>query len=140
MLPLRSNEQSYVSIGIRIIKVEYPTIITGLFWKNQNKEILLQIQADNYDYLPIKGYWINEDGVPLRQGQQIPTGLGFQVSSDPYGENRNWFCYPGWREYHDHTSHQQISWDFFRYNKTHRLPGIIVQLFTDLNRSGVSMA
>jgi hypothetical protein len=127
-------------MGIRIIKVEYPIVIVGLFWKAQNKELLLRIQADNYDYLPVKGCWVNEDGVPLRQGQQIPSNLGFQHSSDPYGENRSWFCFPGWREYHDHTSHQEVSWDFFRYDNTYRIPGIIVQLFNDLNRSGVGVA
>lgn len=108
----------------------------ALHWEKQNKEILLHVHADNYDYLPIRGWWVDENDVPLAEGQQIPHGGGFQIQANPYGENRSWMCFRGWREYHDHESHQDVSWSSVRSECG--LLSTLLQLKTDLNKDGVS--
>ena len=110
----------------------------GIDWRAQNKEILLHVHADNYDYLPMRGWWVDENDSALTQGQQIPSGGGFQIGSNPYGENRSWLCFLGWREYHDHESHQNPSWSSIRHKGEYGLLSILLQLKTDINKGGVN--
>ena len=131
------KKDRFESIGIRLVKNEFPVIVLGVFWRAQNKEILLHIQADNYDYLPIRGWWVDEDDKPLRQGEKIPHGGGFQINRTPYKEDKSWLCFSGWREYHDHPLHQDISWNSIKDKDEYRFPGIIQKLLTDLNSAGV---
>jgi hypothetical protein len=137
---LRTKATIFGSAGLKPIKIDYPILLIALMWKIQNKEIWLHIEADNYDYQPVRGWWVNEKDEPLRQGGGIPSGNGFQVTSNPYNEDRSWFCFRGWREYHDHPSHQDIAWASIRNQSEYRLPGIISKLFADLNSQGISVS
>lgn len=137
--PMLENNIAFKNIGISVVKIEFPIIDVGLWWRLTGSEILLRVLADDYHYLPVQGWWINQTGVPLLSGSgQVPSGGGFQVSGHPSGKNRTWFCFPGWREYHDHPGHQSPTWVSIRSQRQYRIPGIIVQLLTDLNKSGVS--
>lgn len=137
--PLLQSPESYSAVGIRVIRVEFPVIEVGIFWKKMQCEITLHIEADEYDYLPVRGWWIDENGKSLRKGGGfIPRNIGFQTEDGhPSKHIQSWFCFRGWREYHDHESHQDIPWASIRHNPQYRLPGIIIQLSTDLNRPEV---
>lgn len=140
LLLLLMDQKKLVNLGISMQTINFPLIDVGFWWRAKNREIILRIQADDYDYLPVQGWWIDKEGSPLRQGRGlVPNGAGFQVqNSHPYNLDRGWLCFPGWREYHDHQSHQNLSWASIRHNPSYRLPGLILQLFTNLNRQGVS--
>lgn len=134
---LVKNLVNFSTIGIRPVKIDFPTLIVGLQWKSQNKEILLYIDASNYDYVPISGWWIDENGNPLKQGQNIPNGEGIQVNPHPNGEDRSWFCFRGWREYHNHTGHQDVSWNSIKHIDEYRIMGIIHNLHSVLNSKNI---
>lgn len=140
--PLVQNSAAYQATGTRVIQVAFPVIKAALWWRAINGELWLHVQADDYDYLPVQGWWVDAVGQPLRPGgpTRLPNGVGFQIGNDPYGQNRTWFCFPGWREYHDHSSHQNTPWLHYRSRAAYRLPGVIVQLQADLNRPQVGIA
>ena len=100
--------------------------------------MLLHIQADNYDYLPIRGWWVDKNDRPLKQEEKIPKGNGFHINNNPYREEKSWLCFYGWREYHDHQSHQKVSWISIKDKNEYRFLGIIQKLLIDLNCAGVS--
>ena len=137
--PLVQNATAYQSTGIRVIQVAFPVLEAALWWQAINGELLLHVQADDYDYLPVQGWWIDKEGQPLRPGgpHHLPNGAGFQPGGDPNGQNRTWFCFPGWRAYHDHPGHQNTPWMRYRSVDAYRLPGLIVQLQSDLSRPEV---
>lgn len=138
---IRKNPDVFEKMDIRIVKVEFPVLIVSLHWNLKNQKIFLHIQADEYDYLPAEGWWVDDNDVQLVPGKgQIPQGNGFQAQSPPYGENRSWFCYPGWRAYHYHQSHQLPPWSAFRSQNQYHIPAIIVQLNHDLNKGGIQPA
>ena len=134
--PLLGEAARYALIGVRLVKREYPVLIAGLQWRAAGKEMLLQVQADNYDHLPPMGWWVDENGAPLRAGA-VPEGGGLQRPPNPYGEDRGWLCFPGWREYHDHPSHHDVPWAPLRAREEYGIPALLVQLLHDLNRPGV---
>lgn len=135
--PLVKDKENFLAIGIRLVRIDFPILIVGLQWKSQNKEILLHITADDYDYIPISGWWVDENDSPLKQGQNIPNGDGIQVNPYPNGEDRSWFCFHGWREYHNHTSHQDVSWNSIKHLNEYRILGIIHNLHSILNKSTI---
>jgi hypothetical protein len=135
LMPFRSNPAEYQHSGILLASVGYASIVVELDWYQQAKKLLLKVLANDWDYRPPMGWWIDCHDTPLLNG--IPNGGGFQIASHPHGENRAWFCFPGWREFHDHQSHQLPSWAFLR--STYRLMKLIVQLKADLNKPGVSL-
>jgi len=140
-LPLLQQEVAYQNAGIRVVRIAFPVIEVALWWRAINGELLLHVQADDYDYLPVQGWWTDGTGQPAHQGGSIrlPGGLGFQLGGDPYGQNRTWFCFPGWREFHDHPGHQNTPCIHYRFQPAYRLPGLIVQLQSDLNRPQVGV-
>jgi hypothetical protein len=127
----------YAAVGIHVREADYPIIVADLEWHLHGRQLRLKVDATDWNYRPPKGWWIDAVGGPLKIG--VPAGLGFQVGGDVFGENRTWFCFPGWREYHDHTSHQTPTWASIRRRPQFRLTGLIVQLAADLNKSGVSV-
>lgn len=132
-----AESSTYAGMGLRVIVCEYPALIVGLYWRAAGREIRLHVQADNYDYLPPRGWWVGEDGSPL-PARLVPSGGGFQRPPNPYGEDRGWLCFPGWREYHDHQSHLGDAWASRAALPECRLPGTLVQLARDLNRERVT--
>lgn len=127
----------HAALGIRVVEHSFPALVVALHWRAAGREIRLHVHADNYDYRPPRGWWVDEDGAPLRAGQ-VPAGGGFQQPPNPYGEDRSWLCFPGWREYHDHQSHQDNPWRALRRRREYGLPGLLVQLQRDLNGPGVT--
>lgn len=134
--PLLEDAARYAAIGIRTVRLEFPVLIAGLQWRAAGKELLLHVQSDNYDYLPPRGWWVDEGDAPLRAGS-LPADGGFQVPPNPYGEDRTWLCFPGWREYHDHPSHQGTPWASLRAREGYGISALLVQLLRDLNRPEV---
>ena len=122
----------YEDIGIRVAECDFPHLTVALRRRAEGRELLLRVRADNYDHLPPRGWWVDGGGLPLRP-DRVPVGGGFQGPPNPYGEKRGWLCFPGWREYHDHPSHQGIPWHAVRAGAGHSLAGTIVQLLHDLN-------
>jgi hypothetical protein len=135
---LGESPDNYAKIGIRVIRVEYPVLEVGLLWTAPKREIILHVDAEDYDYLPARGWWVDVAGSALQAGSGgVPNGGGFQTSGHPHDLPRTWFCFQGWREYHDHQSHQTPTWASIRQSPQHRLPGVVVQLHADLNKPGV---
>lgn len=139
--PLRASPAAFLVAGVRVVTVEFPLVVVGLTWRAIQAEILLQVRADEYDYLPVSGGWVDSSGACLLRGgpSRIPYGGGFWVDSHPHGGNRPWFCFAGWREFHDHVSHQATPWIQHRARPEYRIPGIVVQLAADLNKPGVQV-
>ena len=133
---LQGSGGAHASMGIRVVRCDFPRLTVALKRRETGAELLLRVQADNYDHLPPRGWWVDDGGLPLRP-DKAPVGGGFQEPPNPYGENRGWLCFPGWREYHDHPSHQDIPWRAVRDGGGYSLAGAIVQALHDLNGEGV---
>ena len=140
LVPLLNNAEIFREIGIRVIRIDFPQIDVALWWRKMQREVILRVEAQEYDYLPVCGWWVDNDGVPLLKGVlQVPCGIGFQCQDGhPYGFQRAWFCFQGWREYHDHSGHQNRPWSSIMLEPQYRISGLIQQLNTDLNRSEVN--
>jgi hypothetical protein len=134
---ITNNPDVFAKAGIIIVKNDFPILVVSIPWHQQNGKIFLHIQADDYDYLPVEGWWVDENDKMLSIGQgRMPQGNNLNPQSPPYGENRSWFCYPGWRAYHFHPSHQSPSWENFRGSE-YNIPSIITQLIQDLNKGAI---
>jgi len=141
VLAMAQKPDVYAASGIRIARLQFPILDVFLSWTRMGGEIGLHVEADDYDYRPPRGWWVNTAGEALHAGSGVvPNGNGFQSSAHPYGFALTWFCFPGWREYHDHQSHQQPTWASLRSIPRFRLPGVILQLHTDLNRPNTGPA
>ena len=136
--PLVGRPDSYAGAGIRVVECEFPVLVVGLSHKSTGKEMLLRVHADDYNYLPPRGWWVDENGDPL-QANRVPSGNGFQPPPNPCKEDRGWLCFPGWREYHDHQSHQDNPWGPLRGKKEYGISATIMQLWHDLNGGGVTV-
>ena len=135
--PLAGDPGRYAALGIRTVRLAFPTLTAALHWRAAGREILLHVQADNYDHLPPRGWWVDDADMPLQAGM-VPVGGGFQQPPNPYGEAKAWLCFPGWREYHDHQSHQDNPWPQLRARGGYGLSAILVQLAHDLNKAEVT--
>ncbi|ALX10291.1 hypothetical protein P350_01360 [Burkholderia cepacia JBK9] len=136
--PLLTEADAYSSAGIKFIAFEYPYLDVELNWHLHNASIRLRVDGTDYSYRPVSGWWIDHTGNPLLPGHgAVPQGYGFHINRFT-GEKGCWFCYLGWREYHDHISHQQVSWAALRSQNRYSVVQLIVQLHQDLNRQGVT--
>lgn len=140
MVPLLNNAEMFQAIGMKVIRINFPQIDVALWWRKMQSEIILRVEAREYDYLPVSGWWIDANGVPLLKGkQQVPYGMGFQSEDGhPHELQKAWFCFQGWREYHDHSGHQNTPWSSIMLEPKYRISGLIQQLNTELNRSEVN--
>src|SRR5258708_7163990 len=101
--PLVLAEAALAAFGKKVVRYDYPILEIDLLWDAEGRSLILHVEAEDYDYLPVRGWWIAPGGEPLLTGSRLlPSGHGFQVNPNPYGESRSWFCFRGWREYHDH--------------------------------------
>ena len=128
----------YAGAGIRVVKRAFPVLVVGLSVKSTGREMLLHVHADEYNYLPPRGWWVDENDDPL-PANRAPSGSGFQAQINPYKEDRGWLCFPGWREYHDHLSHQDNPWGPLRDKGDYRISARIMQISHDLNGGGVTV-
>lgn len=129
----------FEAAGVRLITAAYPVLEVDLHWFRRSRWIRLHVDATDYDYVPPKGWWVTEEGADMLQGSGIPSGVGFQVGADPHTGRRPWFCFPGWREYHDWENHHQVLWTAIRRLPRHRLLAQVRQLRADLNRPEVAI-
>lgn len=133
--PLLMHKESYGKLGIHLRSFTYPFLDVDLDWRAQRRAVRLRIDATDYPYRPVSGYWIDEDGSLLLSGRGlVPEGAGFHTW-DQTGRPATWFCFKGWRAYHDHMSHQDTSWASLRRNHSYAIPQLIQQLHWDLNNT-----
>ena len=136
--PLVERPGTYAGAGIRVVECSFPVLVVGVSHKSTGREFLLRVLADDYNYLPPSGWWIDENGAPL-PADRVPCGDGFQPPPNPYREDKSWLCFPGWREYHDHQGHQNNPWGPLRDKKEYRISATIMQIGHDLNNGKVTV-
>ena len=73
--PLEEHRLAFEAAGVRLLRLEYPVIEVALLWKAKNSEVILHVEAPDYDYLPPMAWWIDASGAPLREGRGlVPSG------------------------------------------------------------------
>jgi hypothetical protein len=136
--PLLTDPVKFEALGINLLKASFPTLDVELDWHLYGSRIRLRIDGTDFPYRPVSGWWIDSDGARLLPGrQQVPAGNGFHTSGLD-GQPACWFCFKGWREYHDHQSHQDVSWAALRSDRRYSVLQLLMQLRTDLNATGVN--
>ena len=136
----RQQPETFTRAGLRPLAMAFPTLRVGLYWRAQGREIIVHVQADDYDYMPVQGWWVDVHDQPLLRGSGLlPAASGFQLNPTSRGLERSWFCFPGWREYHEHPSHQDRPWSSLRHLPQFRILALLAQLQIDLNKSGTSV-
>lgn len=137
--PFVEDPDAFEHSGVRIIDVTFPRLSAGFWWRRYNREIILEVRAEDYSYLPVQGWWVEENGSLLQPGHGlVPNGDGFHADGHPQGLLRSWLCFQGWRDFHDHISHQNVSWASIRHQPRYRITALVMQLFTDLQHPGVN--
>ena len=138
--PLLAQPERFEKAGIKLVAFSFPYLDVELSWHAQSAKLLLRIDGTDYRFRPAGGWWIDPQGVPLTPGRQlVPQGAGFHTACES-GEQRCWFCFAGWREYHDHSSHQDMSWASIRRDPRYGVLQLMQQLHKDLNSAGVTKA
>lgn len=137
--PLLESPAAFEKAGIRFVSYSFPVLIVALEWRTLKQWPRLHVDASDYDYRALQGWWVDENDNPLLQGfRVVPSGQGFQPGSPPCGAARTWFCFRGWRDWHDHSGHgQEVAWPALRGQSQFKPLALIHQLHSDLNRSGV---
>lgn len=137
--PLLSGVEKYERLGIKLLNFSYPYLDVEVEWRVKSASIRMRVDGTDFPYRPISGWWIDNDGQKLQVGSgRVPEGNGFHTSYER-GELGCWFCFRGWREYHDHTSHQDASWASIRDDKRYAVLQLVLQLHKDLNHAGVTV-
>lgn len=137
ILPLLTAQEKFEKVGVRFLAFSFPHLDVELDWHLHGTKIQLRVDGTDFPYRPVGGWWIDFDGTPLLQGsQKVPGGNGFHIA-DQDGKPSCWFCFKGWREYHNHTSHQDISWASIRRDSRYSVLQLVMQLAKDLNGTGV---
>ena len=135
--PLLSEPETYAKAGLTLVAFAYPYLDLELDWHRHGSSIRLRVDGMDFSYRPVGGWWIDPSGQPLNQGANlVPSNNGFHILRES-GEQRCWFCFPGWREYHDHSSHQDVSWASLRRDRGYSVLQLVAQLHQDLNAPGV---
>ena len=135
--PLLDDPEKYGKFGVRLVGYSFPYLDIDLEWRTQGRVIRLRVDGTDFPYRPIGGWWIDANGERLTTGtQQVPSGQGFHVQNQK-SEPECWFCWLGWRAYHDFSGHQDTSWASIRRNEHYALLRLVLRLNDDLNRTGV---
>ena len=134
--PVFDSHGSYQQVGVELLVANFPHTWFRLAGP-LGHDLVLYVEATDYSYRPVTGWWVIEAGSTDALLEHFPSGAGFAGPHAPDGSLRTWFCFPGWRDYHDHTSHVDPPWSAFRPSQSYRLPAIVLQLRTDLNKPGV---
>jgi len=138
--PLLTTPEVFEKLGIKLLSFSFPFLDLQLDWHATNKSILLRVDGTDFPYRPVGGWWIDLQGnVLLPGGSGVPNSLGFHVPNPPHRPNC-WFCFLGWREYHDHPSHQDRSWASLRTDPRYSVLQLVLQLQRDLNKPGTGVA
>lgn len=136
--PLLAAPDKFETIDIKLITYLFPYLDVELQWLLHGMRLHLRVDGTDFPYRPVGGWWVAPDGTALKQGlNQVPQGSGFHTANQD-GKPSCWFCFKGWREYHDHQSHQDVSWPSIRRDPRYSVLQLITQLNKDLNGKGVT--
>ena len=137
--PLLDNPERYGKFGVRFVDFAFPYLDVDLDWRAQGRVIRLRVDGTDYPYRPVEGWWIDGAGQRLLAGtRQVPSGNGFHTQ-DQRQQQKCWLCFLGWRSYHDYSTHQQISWASIRRDPRYSVLQQLIQLVTELNKTGVAL-
>ncbi|MDD5581465.1 MAG: hypothetical protein PHY16_19640 [Methylobacter sp.] len=135
--PLLTAPAKYEKAGVKLLAFSFPYLDVEVDWHLHASNIRLRIDGTDFPYRPVGGWWIDQSNNPLLLGlQQVPSGNGFHVN-DQDGKPRCGFCFRGWREYHNHSGHQDISWASIRRDSRYSMLQLVMQLVKDLNSTAV---
>lgn len=135
--PMLTAPMNFEKFGIKFLRFSFPQIDVEFDWHIHDMKIRFRMDASNYPYRPISGWWIDSVGNPLVAGSMnLPSGLGFHPASLD-GTPGSWLCFKGWWEYHNHSGHQDVSWAYIRNESRYSILQLIMQLSRDLNNTGV---
>jgi hypothetical protein len=138
--PLLIGREKFEQIGFMLLDFSFPFLDVELRWHARGTSVRLRVDGSEFSYLPVSGWWIDETGAKLLPGRSlVPAGNGFHTA-DQDGRPACWFCFLGWREYHDHTSHQNVSWASIRRDPRYSPLQLIAQLHKDLNSASTGVA
>lgn len=138
--PLLTKPEKFETLGIKLLDFSFPYLDVELDWHLQSAKLALRVDGTDFPYRPVGGWWIDLNGAPLLPGsQQVPGGNGFHLGYQD-GQPGCWFCFKGWREYHDHAGHQDVSWASIRRDTRYSVLQMVMQLHKDLNSVGVCRA
>jgi hypothetical protein len=132
--PILQHPEEFAAFGIQLVDLRFPVLLVDLDWKAQGRRLRLHVDGTDYDYFPPAGWWVNESDEELTAGRGlVPNGNGFQIGSNPYKEGRCWFCWEGWREFHNYPGHHQVNWAAIRKQSDKKPLALIRQLHHVLN-------
>lgn len=138
--PLLTGRDQYATHGLRLVAYSFPFLDVDLDWHSHGRVIRLRVDGTDFPYRPVGGWWISTAGERLMPGSQtVPQGMGFHPTKQD-GQPGPWFCFLGWREYHDHQGHQDISWASIRNEPRYTVLQLLLQLQRELNKTGVMLA
>lgn len=138
--PFLNEPEQYGKFGVRLVDFTFPYLDVDLDWRTRGRVIRLRVDGTDFPYRPVGGWWIDAAGNRLFPGtQQVPSGYGFHVH-DQQGRPDCWFCFLGWRAYHDYSGHQDTSWASIRRIPRYAVLQLVMQLVQELNRTEVQLA
>lgn len=133
--PLLTAPEKFEKAGIKLLAFSFPYLDVELDWHLHACKIRLRVDGTDFSYRPVGGWWIDQSNNPLLPGlQKVPSGNGFHTN-DQDGKPSCWLCFRGWREYHDHSSHQDISWASIRRDSRYSVLQLLMQLARELNKT-----
>ena len=135
--PLLDKPTMLEKFGVRLVDFSFPFLDVEVDWHLRGRKLLLRVDGTDYPYRAVGGWWISSDGQRLTPGaQQIPQNQGFHTA-DLDNRPGSWFCFKGWREFHDHPGHQDVSWATLRRSGGFTVLQLLTQLQIDLNKPEV---
>jgi hypothetical protein len=134
--PLAADPGLYAVYGVRLLSRQ-PHAAWVAIKRTDGVELVLYVDGVDYDFRPAGGWWVLANGSLVARVTDVPVNNGFQVPPTPEKLNRTWLCFPGWRDYHDHSGHMDPGWAWYRGQPSYQLPATLLQLATDLDRAGV---
>jgi hypothetical protein len=135
---LLNSPEKLGKAGVKLCAYSFPHLDVELNWHLYGIQLQLRVDGTDFPYRPVSGWWIDSNKVPLLPGfQQVPGGNGFHTNTQD-GQPGCWFCFKGWREYHNHAGHQDLSWASIRRDGRYNVLQLVMQLSKDLNGMGVS--
>lgn len=138
--PMRRNPQDYAKLGVKLVRYGFPYLDIELDWHRFQSTLHMRVEATNYCYRPIRGWWINASGDTLLPGQGVmPINAGFHPSRAD-GTPGGWFCFAGWQDYHNHSSHQDLAWAAIRNDPGFSVPALIMRIHNEVNSEQVQRA
>ena len=139
--PLLTEQERYAQFGVRLVAYLFPFLDVDLDWHAHRRSIRLRVDGTDYPYRPVGGWWIDSSGARQLPGHALlPTGNGFHLHRQDGTTPAPWFCFTGWREYHDHHGHQDVPWASIRDVPRYAVLQLILQLQRELNKPGVTLA